>query len=141
MFGLFAVYSLLLPSLSIKFRYLFLMQFFLLQYQVSYDKQCQVVTVHHFFRGVFSPSYLHYSNFVLFIFFSLHFQVSWLRHVDTHLLTTGLYTYTQDRRFTAIHRENSEDWVLEIRDTSIHDQGKNLNFLQITLPFYLSGLC
>jgi len=49
--------------------------------------------------------------------------VSWLRHVDTHLLTTGLYTYTQDRRFTAIHRENSEDWVLEIRDTSIHDQG------------------
>jgi len=49
--------------------------------------------------------------------------VSWLRHVDTHLLTTGLYTYTQDRRLTAIHRENSEDWVLEIRDTSLDDQG------------------
>jgi len=49
--------------------------------------------------------------------------VSWLRHVDTHLLTTGLYTYTQDPRFSAIHRSNSEDWVLEIRETIPSDKG------------------
>ena len=77
------------------------------------------------FSAVFFPH--HYSNFGLNIFsFSRNLgkQVSWLRHVDTHLLTTGLYTYTKDRRFTAIHRENSEDWVLEISDTALSDEGK-----------------
>lgn len=49
--------------------------------------------------------------------------VSWVRHKDTHLLTAGLYEYTQDPRISAIHRSNSEDWVLEIRQTSIQDAG------------------
>lgn len=49
--------------------------------------------------------------------------VSWLRHSDTHLLTTGLYTYTPERRFSAIHRSSSEDWVLEIRNVQLEDQG------------------
>ncbi|TRY67431.1 hypothetical protein TCAL_05246 [Tigriopus californicus] len=49
--------------------------------------------------------------------------VSWLRHSDTHLLTTGLYTFTPERRFSAIHRSSSEDWVLEIRNVQLEDQG------------------
>merc|ERR550539_1022431 len=49
--------------------------------------------------------------------------VSWLRHGDTHLLTVGLFTFTLLDRFSAIHRSNSEDWVLEIRNTKLTDQG------------------
>ena len=50
--------------------------------------------------------------------------MSWLRHGDTHLLTVGLFTFTLLDRFSAIHRSNSEDWVLEIRNTQHSDQGK-----------------
>ena len=50
--------------------------------------------------------------------------MSWLRHGDTHLLTVGLFTFTLLDRFSAIHRSNSEDWVLEIRNTKVSDQGK-----------------
>ena len=50
-------------------------------------------------------------------------QVSWIRHKDTHLLTLGLYSYTKDPRLSAIHRSNSEDWVLEIRNTLTQDAG------------------
>lgn len=49
--------------------------------------------------------------------------VSWIRHKDTHLLTLGLYSYTKDPRLAAIHRSNSEDWVLEIRNTQQEDAG------------------
>lgn len=49
--------------------------------------------------------------------------VSWIRHKDTHLLTLGLYSYTKDPRLSAIHRSNSEDWVLEIRNTLTQDAG------------------
>ena len=51
--------------------------------------------------------------------------MSWLRHGDTHLLTVGLFTFTLLDRFSAIHRSNSEDWVLEIRNTQHSDQGRN----------------
>jgi len=49
--------------------------------------------------------------------------VSWIRHKDTHLLTLGLYSYTKDPRIAAIHRSNSEDWVLEMRNTQPEDAG------------------
>ena len=39
-------------------------------------------------------------------------------------MTVGLFTFTLLDRFSAIHRSNSEDWVLEIRDTKVSDQGK-----------------
>ena len=55
------------------------------------------------------------------------FQVSWIRHKDTHLLTLGLYSYTKDPRLSAIHRSNSEDWVLEIRSTIPSDAGITIN--------------
>ena len=60
--------------------------------------------------------------------------MSWLRHGDTHLLTVGLFTFTLLDRFSAIHRSNSEDWVLEIRNTQHSDQGRsNKVWVRITL--------
>ena len=50
-------------------------------------------------------------------------QVSWIRHGDTHLLTTGMFRYTSDTRFSALHKPSSENWVLELRNTSREDQG------------------
>ena len=35
----------------------------------------------------------------------------------------------QDPRFSAIHRSNSEDWVLEVRDTSTSDRGEEFFLL------------
>lgn len=49
--------------------------------------------------------------------------VSWVRHGDTHLLTTGMYRYTPDSRFSSLHKPSSEHWVLELRDTQLSDQG------------------
>lgn len=49
--------------------------------------------------------------------------VSWVRHEDTHLLTTGMYRYTPDTRFSSLHKPSSEHWVLELRDTQMSDQG------------------
>ena len=40
--------------------------------------------------------------------------VSWIRHADAHLLTAGRYTYTSDMRFRAIHKDMSEDYLLQI---------------------------
>ena len=52
-----------------------------------------------------------------------YFQVSWIRHHDTHLLTTGMYRYTPDNRFSSLHKPSSENWVLELRDTKMSDEG------------------
>jgi len=49
--------------------------------------------------------------------------VSWIRHGDTHLLTTGMFRYTPDLRFSSLHKPSSENWVLELRNTSREDQG------------------
>ena len=46
-------------------------------------------------------------------------QVSWLRHRDTHLLTAGRYTYTSDQRFRAIHKVLSEDYILQIQPVQV----------------------
>ena len=60
--------------------------------------------------------------------------VSWIRHHDTHLLSIGLFTYTPDKRFNAIHKSSSENWVLEIRSTTIEDEGeKNVTALNATV--------
>ena len=69
-------------------------------------------------------------------------QVSWVRHRDTHPLTVGLFTYTPDPRFSAIHRSSSEDWVLEIRDTKLSDEG-TLKFSTTTrnAEVCVSSLC
>jgi len=49
--------------------------------------------------------------------------VSWIRHHDTHPLTTGMYRYTPDDRFASLHKPSSENWVLELRDTKMADEG------------------
>ncbi|KZC13942.1 Kin of IRRE-like protein 1 [Dufourea novaeangliae] len=50
-------------------------------------------------------------------------QVSWIRHRDTHLLTVGRYTYTNDQRFRVVHNEHTNDWTLQIKYPQIRDSG------------------
>ena len=62
------------------------------------------------------------------------FQVSWLRHDDTHLLTIGRLTYTSDMRFKAIHKLYSEDYLLQIKPTTHRDSGKYACQISTTPP-------
>ena len=53
---------------------------------------------------------------------SLLFQVSWIRHRDIHILTTGERIFTTDQRFSAKH--NTEDeWVLVIKYVQVQAIG------------------
>ncbi|KAL5273387.1 hypothetical protein ACFFRR_000242 [Megaselia abdita] len=54
---------------------------------------------------------------------TLVLQVSWVRHRDIHLLTVGRYTYTSDQRFRAIHQQQTEDWMLQIKYPQHRDSG------------------
>ncbi|XP_050690069.1 zwei Ig domain protein zig-8-like, partial [Eriocheir sinensis] len=49
--------------------------------------------------------------------------VSWIRHRDTHILTVGSFTYTSDERFSALHREGTNEWTLQIRHPAVRDSG------------------
>lgn len=49
--------------------------------------------------------------------------VSWIRRHDFHILTSGLYTYTNDQRFHAIHLDRSDDWTLQIKYVQKRDEG------------------
>ncbi|XP_042882882.1 uncharacterized protein LOC122259948 isoform X1 [Penaeus japonicus] len=49
--------------------------------------------------------------------------VTWLRKRDAHVLTSGLFSYTNDQRFTALHAEGSPDWVLKITYPQTRDSG------------------
>ncbi|XP_068246351.1 zwei Ig domain protein zig-8-like [Palaemon carinicauda] len=49
--------------------------------------------------------------------------VSWIRHRDTHILTVGSFTYTSDHRFSALHREGTNEWTLQIRQPTVRDSG------------------
>ena len=51
-------------------------------------------------------------------------QVSWVRHEGLHIIGAGRYTYTSDQRFQAIHPEDSNDWILRIRNVRSADQGR-----------------
>ncbi|CAG0915218.1 unnamed protein product [Notodromas monacha] len=50
-------------------------------------------------------------------------MVSWIRHKDIHILSTGNYRYTTDERFASLHHPNSEDWTLRILRTTLNDSG------------------
>ncbi|XP_047493725.1 lachesin-like [Penaeus chinensis] len=50
-------------------------------------------------------------------------QVSWFRRRDWHILTTGIFTYTNDERFTVLHPPESDDWTLQIKYTTRRDNG------------------
>ncbi|EDV45260.2 zwei Ig domain protein zig-8 isoform X1 [Drosophila erecta] len=49
--------------------------------------------------------------------------VSWMRKRDLHILTTNIYTYTGDQRFSVIHPPGSEDWDLKIDYAQPRDSG------------------
>ncbi|XP_060661304.1 zwei Ig domain protein zig-8 isoform X2 [Drosophila nasuta] len=49
--------------------------------------------------------------------------VSWMRKRDLHILTTNIYTYTGDQRFSVIHPSNSDDWDLKIEYAQARDSG------------------
>jgi hypothetical protein len=40
-------------------------------------------------------------------------------------------------RFTSVHKPSSENWVLEIRDTKISDEGGFINIILIKLNFQI----
>ena len=45
--------------------------------------------------------------------------VSWLRHRDFHLLTHGVSSYTDDKRFSAYMDIASNTWQLRIKNVSV----------------------
>ncbi|XP_050743024.1 zwei Ig domain protein zig-8 isoform X3 [Drosophila biarmipes] len=67
--------------------------------------------------------------------------VSWMRKRDLHILTTNIYTYTGDQRFSVIHPPSSEDWDLKIdyaqpRDSGVYECQVNTE-PKINLPIVL----
>lgn len=46
-----------------------------------------------------------------------------MRKRDLHILTTNIYTYTGDQRFSVIHPPNSDDWDLKIDYAQARDSG------------------
>ncbi|KAG8249894.1 hypothetical protein J6590_009016 [Homalodisca vitripennis] len=50
-------------------------------------------------------------------------QISWVRRRDWHILTSGMFTYTNDERFQVLHGEGSDDWTLQIKYVQKRDNG------------------
>ncbi|KAF4525985.1 hypothetical protein B566_EDAN000777 [Ephemera danica] len=50
-------------------------------------------------------------------------KVSWVRRRDWHILTSGVFTYTNDERFQVAHTEGSDDWTLQIKYVQKRDNG------------------
>ncbi|CAK1553148.1 unnamed protein product [Leptosia nina] len=50
-------------------------------------------------------------------------QVSWVRRRDWHIISSGLFLYTNDERFQVLHAEGSDDWVLQIKYVQKRDNG------------------
>ncbi|KAK8392396.1 hypothetical protein O3P69_014632 [Scylla paramamosain] len=49
--------------------------------------------------------------------------VMWIRKRDLHVLTVGLFTYSTDARFSALHSEGSDTWTLRIASAQLTDTG------------------
>ncbi|RZF41552.1 hypothetical protein LSTR_LSTR000266 [Laodelphax striatellus] len=49
--------------------------------------------------------------------------ISWVRRRDWHILTSGMFTYTNDERFQVLHAEGSDDWTLQIKYVQKRDNG------------------
>ena len=61
---------------------------------------------------------------ILCIFFLLFFvKVSWVRRRDWHILTSGMFTYTNDERFQVAHTDGGDDWNLQIKYVQKRDNG------------------
>jgi len=49
--------------------------------------------------------------------------VSWIRHRDLHILTSGRFTYTNDQRFSVYHQRHTGDWTLQLQFAQQRDSG------------------
>lgn len=49
--------------------------------------------------------------------------VSWVRRRDWHILTSGMFTYTNDERFQVSHTEGGDNWDLQIKYVQKRDNG------------------
>ena len=58
--------------------------------------------------------------------------VSWLRHRDIHLLTHGVTSYTDDRRFSAYMDILSNTWQLRIKNVSVRSA---VNYIYLFFMF------
>lgn len=56
-------------------------------------------------------------------FYFLIYQISWIRRRDWHVLTSSIFTYTNDERFQVLHPEGSDDWTLQIKYVEEKDIG------------------
>ncbi|MPC94742.1 hypothetical protein E2C01_089927 [Portunus trituberculatus] len=50
-------------------------------------------------------------------------RISWIRRRDWHVLTSGVFTYTNDERFSITHRDGADDWTLSIKYLQERDNG------------------
>ncbi|XP_044739915.1 sialoadhesin-like [Chrysoperla carnea] len=50
-------------------------------------------------------------------------QISWIRRRDWHILSSGMFVYTNDERFQVLHAEGSDDWTLQIKYVQKRDNG------------------
>lgn len=46
-----------------------------------------------------------------------------MRRRDWHILSSGVFTYTNDERFQILHSEGSDDWTLQIKYVQKRDNG------------------
>lgn len=46
-----------------------------------------------------------------------------MRKRDLHILTSNIYTYTGDQRFSVIHSPDTDDWDLKIEYIQLRDSG------------------
>lgn len=49
--------------------------------------------------------------------------VSWIRKRDLHILSSSIYVYTGDERFSVKHPEASDQWTLKIEFVQLRDAG------------------
>ncbi|XP_050682725.1 igLON family member 5-like [Leptidea sinapis] len=49
--------------------------------------------------------------------------VSWVRRRDWHIISSGVFMYTNDERFQVLHGDGSDDWILQIKYVQERDNG------------------
>ncbi|XP_063385563.1 muscle M-line assembly protein unc-89-like [Cydia fagiglandana] len=49
--------------------------------------------------------------------------ISWVRRRDWHIISSGLFMYTNDERFQVLHSEGSDEWTLQIKFVQKRDNG------------------
>ncbi|CAG0891233.1 unnamed protein product [Darwinula stevensoni] len=49
--------------------------------------------------------------------------LSWYKEENYKILTAGLYVFTNNDRFTVLHPDGSDSWILQIKDVQLKDNG------------------